>query len=567
MRAKNETIAVLGAFLLLEAFVARAAVPLTRAIDATVLIKVERSYRNQSLPSSGSGFFVDAQGHVLTNWHVVAPQIQLAVDGRDAEVATTIGTISVVVNSGRADETTLVARVIRADRTRDLALLAVPFTSRSWLDVSAPPEVALTQGVVAIGYPFGELLALNKKNPEVTVTKGHVTSIRHDDRGGVEAFQLDAAVNPGNSGGPVLNEEGSVVGVAWAGVTGGTGTALAIAPGRVRAFSDEVQFDVSVTPPVIYERRQPLLVEVRPLLRSVGGLRGTVRLEGANIEPVSQELTTREGSLTCQVAVPGTSGQAGQSGSYNLTVRLADAAGREVFRHVWAVPVREGQSGDLAGARPAADVLRDRRDFPNQASSRDTTWTAGKGAEAPANQTAGRPPLSQLASGIKLRGAGDEKGIVISNSNLNNVGFVINETRYAALPTELRALAIEFDRAEFHLRGLTAAITYGTDSFVGDDAAPAGSPVSPGTRAIGQARTAASAERAQAEATARRAEAARARASDESYRVGVSQDIGTARATLEATRAKVVAAKLCRCPDNTWFRSADRASCERCIAP
>lgn len=548
-----------GALLLVVALLpapARAIPPdaVQRAIGATVFIKVERTFRNQALPTFGSGFFIDKNGHILTNWHVVAPQLQLRLDGRDSEVSTTVNAVNVVVNSGAGGEQTLVARVLRLDRSRDLALIKVPFTPSAWLDVSAPPEVALTDAVVAVGYPFGDLLALNKRNPEVTVTRGHTTSIRHDEKGGVEAFQLDAAVNPGNSGGPVLNEAGSVVGVAWAGVTGATGTALAIAPGRVRAFSDSIQFSVSIDPPAIYTRSQPLVIEVGSLLRETTGLQGRVTLTGPDIDETGVELVARGPKLTCSLGVPEVSKAAGTVKSYTLTMHLIDSGGRKVHRQAWSLPLREGQAAQLQTERPAASVLRDRRDYRNEGSSGEIWMPPGAGEQGA--QGSGKTPLSQLASAVKLRRSPDsDQGLVVTNSNLNSVGFVVNDAWYAALPDGVRSVAIEFDRAEFRLRGASAGVSYGSGFF---DNAPStesssGSGRSRGSRA--------------AQASNERARVADAKASSESYRTGVAQDASSARTSLEAARGKVLDAKLCRCPDHTWFRIGDKASCERCVSP
>src|SRR5262249_44599517 len=66
------------------------------------------------------------------------------------------------------------------------------------------------------GFPFGNALALNKGNPAVTVGKGSVSSIRLNDRGDVALVQIDGDLNPGNSGGPVVDEKGRLVGVAVA---------------------------------------------------------------------------------------------------------------------------------------------------------------------------------------------------------------------------------------------------------------------------------------------------------------------------------------------------------------
>jgi hypothetical protein len=75
-------------------------------------------------------------------------------------------------------------------------------------------EVNETMPVYAVGFPFGAELALGKENPALNITRGTVTSLRLDRNGDVKLIQIDAEVNPGNSGGPVVDEKGHLVGVA-----------------------------------------------------------------------------------------------------------------------------------------------------------------------------------------------------------------------------------------------------------------------------------------------------------------------------------------------------------------
>lgn len=110
--------------------------------------------------------------------------------------------------------------------------------------MSERATLGVTDPIWVVGFPFGDLLALNKRNPEVTVTGGHVTSIRHDEKGAAEAVQIDAAVNPGNSGGSLLDSAGDVVGVIWVGVYGGDATVHFSQPNRAVAPAAGINHDL-----------------------------------------------------------------------------------------------------------------------------------------------------------------------------------------------------------------------------------------------------------------------------------------------------------------------------------
>jgi hypothetical protein len=143
--------------------------------------------------------------------------------------------VSVVFNSGTGEELVRPAEIVAKDSMRDLAILKV-------IDVEKPPtpipldddfRPTETTTIFTFGFPFGEALGLAKSNPAITVGRGSISSLRLDDQGQDNIVQIDGALNPGNSGGPVVDIRGRLVGVAVATIRG-TGIGFAISPTTVR---------------------------------------------------------------------------------------------------------------------------------------------------------------------------------------------------------------------------------------------------------------------------------------------------------------------------------------------
>ncbi len=136
----------------------------------------------------GSGFVIDKEGHILTNYHVIADarQVEVTMHNRKKYKATVVGT----------------------DPPHDLAVIQIKAPDLVPAILGDSRNLQVGQKVYAIGNPFG--LA-------GTMTRGIVSSIRpvREPNGAMidEAIQTDAAINPGNSGGPLMNWHGEVIGI------------------------------------------------------------------------------------------------------------------------------------------------------------------------------------------------------------------------------------------------------------------------------------------------------------------------------------------------------------------
>jgi len=227
----------------------------------------------------GSAFCVQSGGLFVTNEHVVRG-----------------GDVNVVVNPGQKDEKIFKAKVVRSDADLDLALLRIEGAKDlPTLRLGSDEKLAELMEVVAVGFPFGTALSPDKKGyPEVSINVGSVTALRKKDDA-LHRIQLDAALNPGNSGGPVLDKEGKVVGVVVAGVQG-SGVNFAIPVSVVTKFLavPDIQFDPpqlgarNLYKPVTFEAQVlPVLpgggaITVDLVLKPAGGKERTHRMEAAD---------------------------------------------------------------------------------------------------------------------------------------------------------------------------------------------------------------------------------------------------------------------------------------------
>lgn len=151
----------------------------------------------------GSGFFIDNEGHILTNYHVIQSQVDPAYKG------TSKLTVRLYSDEGRASAPRVPARVIGWDEVLDLALLKTEAPVPAYVSLSHEASIRPGQRVSAIGSPGGL---------EHTVSSGIVSALGRRFLQLGQVFQVDIPINPGNSGGPVFDERGMVVGVVFAGI-------------------------------------------------------------------------------------------------------------------------------------------------------------------------------------------------------------------------------------------------------------------------------------------------------------------------------------------------------------
>lgn len=136
-------------------------------------------------PATGTGFFVSTEGHVVTSYHIVRdrPNITIALNGADYP-----------------------AQVLASDPTNDIAVLKIDATSIP-LPVGSARDIRVGEDIIALGFPLASL-----QGQEMRATFGRVnalSSLNSDTR----HLQVDAPVQPGNSGGPLIGPDGRVIGI------------------------------------------------------------------------------------------------------------------------------------------------------------------------------------------------------------------------------------------------------------------------------------------------------------------------------------------------------------------
>lgn len=337
------------------------------AVKATAYIEVQRVYHGYDFSNAGSGFFVHPDGFLMTNWHVVADQVEMNWAGAVRELSLTVVRVSVVVNPGSPNERTLVAKVVGRDRKRDLALLKVNYRAPHWIAPSEDVRLALMDEVFVVGFPFGDLLTFNEHGgislegyPEPSINSGRVTSLRRDSENRVVAVQTDAAINPGNSGGPMLDANGKLAGVVYAGV-GGSQIGFAIAPQRVLGFYLERLFKVKFVPPYVPSPRSTVKITVERGILPLDASRISVRMEGAGIDAFDVDLEESDSGWEANLEVPEVWRETPTAQYFTALLRMFDTRGRRSFQRKYRLAEVESAGVGLKSQRDPLAMMRDRK--------------------------------------------------------------------------------------------------------------------------------------------------------------------------------------------------------------
>ena len=197
------------------------------SLDQVVGVSTDVTFTNffgqtSSSAVTGSGFIISENGYILTNYHV----IEYAYEGRLA--------VTVMTYDGSKYE----ASIVGVEPSNDVAVLKIDASNLHAARLGNSDEIAVGETVYAVGNPLGEL--------QFSMSTGSVSArdrvISTEAASSVNMFQIDAAVNSGNSGGPVYNSRGEVIGMVTAksSRSGTEGLGFAIPINDARAIAEDL---------------------------------------------------------------------------------------------------------------------------------------------------------------------------------------------------------------------------------------------------------------------------------------------------------------------------------------
>lgn len=317
------------------------------ACQQVVGITTEITYYNifgqVSAAVAGSGFVIDEAGYILTNYHVV----EEAYAG-DYEV-------SVVMYDG----TEYIAEIVGFDEDTDLAVLKIEANGLSAAELGDSETLTVGQVVYTVGNPLGEL--------SYTMTSGIISArdraITTDTDVAVNMFQIDAAVNEGNSGGPVYNSQGQVIGIVTAkyASTGVEGLGFAI------PISDAVHIANQILEYGYVTDKASLGVQVATVTQQIAQYYNMV--EGAYINTVEEGSAAETAGIQVGDIVTAVDGKEILDSSELTSVVKSYHAGDEAVFTIW----RDGETVELA-------VIFDEK-LPEEEEPEENTRSGGASAE------------------------------------------------------------------------------------------------------------------------------------------------------------------------------------------
>ena len=228
----------------------------------------DRSYR-QEVKGLGSGFIISPDGYIITNDHVA---------GNATEITVTM------TNGER-----MKAELVGSDPFTDIALLKVDAKDLPYLTLGNSDDIIIGEWAIAFGNPFG----LFEINDKPTVTVGVISSVgmnlgRIESRYYREMIETDAAINGGNSGGPLVNSQGEVIGVNTLIFTGGQSTTFvgygfAVPINKVKGIAAELRKHGTVVRDVYAG------FDAQPVDRRIARYFGMTRAEGVIVTDLDRD--------------------------------------------------------------------------------------------------------------------------------------------------------------------------------------------------------------------------------------------------------------------------------------
>jgi serine protease Do len=268
---------------------------------------------------SGSGFVIEADGIILTNAHVVEDATRIEVE----------------LHNGKR----FIARLLGADETTDIAVLQIDAKGLAPVRFADSNAARPGQWVAAIGAPFGL---------RHTVTVGVISATKRTAGSITEHLQTDAIIHPGNSGGPLVDRTGAVLGVSSRILSGATGIGFAIAANAARRVIGELRANGRVTRGWIGAKAQTLTHAIAQHL-------GRSTNDGVLIANVTPKSPAETGRLQAGDIVLTLDGVAPTSAEHFERVITESAAGREIKISIWRGGTAYAGSLAVATEPPASE--------------------------------------------------------------------------------------------------------------------------------------------------------------------------------------------------------------------
>lgn len=258
----------------------------------------------------GSGFIISADGYIMTNAHVVE-------GASDVYVTLT-------------DKREFKAKVIGSDTRTDVALLKIDGSNLPRLMIGDSDKIRAGEWVLAIGSPFGL---------ENTVTAGIISAKARDTGDYLPLIQTDVAVNPGNSGGPLINLKGEVVGInsqIYSRSGGFMGISFAVPIDEALRVSDQLKASGKVT-------RGRIGVQIGEVTKDVAESLGLAKAQGALVQRVESGGPAEKGGLEAGDIIIRFNGQAIEKPSDLPRMVGSTKPGSRVTINIW----RKGNTRDV----------------------------------------------------------------------------------------------------------------------------------------------------------------------------------------------------------------------------
>lgn len=285
----------------------------------------------------GSGFIISGDGFVLTNAHVV--------DGAD-EVYVTL-----------TDKREYKAKIIGVDKRTDVAVVKIEGNNLPKLTIGDPSKLRTGEWVIAIGSPFGL---------DNTVTAGIISAKARDTGDYLPLIQTDVAVNPGNSGGPLINMRGEVVGInsqIYSRSGGYMGISFAVPIDEAMRVAEQLRVSGRVT-------RGRIGVQIGEVTKDVAESLGLARAQGALIQRVEPGGPAEKGGLEAGDIILKFNGAPVEKSSDLPRLVGATKPGTRATLNVWRKGANKELALTVAELEPEKTARKDERKAkPQQAAN------------------------------------------------------------------------------------------------------------------------------------------------------------------------------------------------------